>query len=111
LSFPEFVSKILCARENDQVFYKKQCVDGRKCEECSHLALFYVKYPIDPNDLELSNRIMKLKRYGYVDYPHVTDSMKTLVKIDLVEDYISVTYFMEVFREKIYRYIKHSHTT
>ena len=28
----EFVSKILCARENDQVFYKKQCVGGIKCE-------------------------------------------------------------------------------
>ena len=42
-SVHEFVSKILSARENDQVFYKKQCVDGRKCEECSHLALFDVK--------------------------------------------------------------------
>ena len=49
-SVREFVSKILCAQENDQVFYKKQCVGGRKCEECSHLALFDVKYPIDPND-------------------------------------------------------------
>jgi hypothetical protein len=110
-SVREFVSKILCARENDQVFYKKQCVGGRKCEECSHLALFYVKYPIDPNDPQLSNHIVKWKRYEYVDYTHVTDSTTTSRKIDLVEDDISVTYFMELFREKIYRYIKHSHTT
>ena len=29
-SVHEFVSKILCARENDQVLYKKQCVGGKK---------------------------------------------------------------------------------
>ena len=49
----EFVSKILCAWENDKVFYMKQGVGGIKCEECSHLGLFDVKYPIDPNDTQL----------------------------------------------------------
>ena len=39
VSVHEFVSKILCARENDQVFYKKQCVRGKKCGECSDLPL------------------------------------------------------------------------
>ena len=111
MSVHEFVSKILCAQENDQVFYKKQCVDGRKCEECSHLALFDVKYPIDPNDPQLSNYIVKWKRYEYVDYTHVTYSTETSRKIELVASDISMTCFMELLREKIYRYIKHSHTT
>ena len=75
------------------------------------MALFDAKYPIDPNDPQLSNHIVKWKRYEYVDYIHVTDSMTTSRKIDLVEYDISVTYFMESLIEKIYRYIKHSHTT
>ena len=29
-SVHEFLSKILCAQENDQLFYKKECVDGIK---------------------------------------------------------------------------------
>ena len=63
--------------------------------------LFYVKYPIDPDYPQLSNHIVKWKRYEYVDYTHVTDSMETSRKIELVEDDISVTCFMESFRETI----------
>ena len=77
MSVHEFVSKILCAWENDQVFYKKQCVRGKKCEECSDLALFNANYHIDANDPQLSNHIVKWKRYDYVDYTHVPDSMTT----------------------------------
>ena len=91
-------------------FYKKQCVGGRKCEECSHLALFDVKYPIDPNDPQLSNHIVKWKTCEYVDYTHITDSTSKSRKIELVESDISVKTFMDSFKEKIYRYIKHSHT-
>ena len=77
-------------------FYKKQCVGGRKCEECSHLALFDVKYPIDPNDPQFSNCIVKWKRYEYVDYTHVTYSTTTSRNIELVEDYIFETSFYEI---------------
>ena len=71
--------------------------------------LFDVKYPIDPNESQLSNHIVKWKRYEYVNYTHVTDSTTTSINIELVEDDISMTSFMESFREKICRYIKHSH--
>ena len=63
VSVREFVSKILCVRENDQVFYKKQCVRGKKCEECSDLAPFNSNYHIEANDPQISNHIVKWKRY------------------------------------------------
>ena len=47
----------------------------------------------------------------YVQYTPVTDSMKKSKRIVLLEDDISVTYFMEKLGEKKYKYIKHSHTT
>ena len=53
MSFREFLSKILCAQENDQVFYKKKCVGGKTYEECSDLALFNANYDIDANDPQL----------------------------------------------------------
>ena len=80
MSVHEFVSRILCAQENDQVFYKKQCVGGKKCEECYDLALFNANYHIDANDPQISNHIVKWKRYEYVDYTHVTDSTKNIKK-------------------------------
>ena len=57
----EFLSKILCAGENNELFYKKECVGGRKCDKCSHLELYDVKYPIDPNDPKLSNLSLNWK--------------------------------------------------
>ncbi len=42
----DFLFKILCAQENNQLFYKKECVDRRKCKECSHLALFDASIPL-----------------------------------------------------------------
>ena len=68
MSVREFVSKILCAWENDQVLYKKHCIEGKKYDECSNLALFNANYHIDANDPKISNRIVKWKRYEYVDY-------------------------------------------
>ena len=106
----EFVSKILCAWENDQVFYKKQCVGGKKCEEFFDLALFNANYHIDANDPQFSNHIVKWKRYDYVYYTHVTDSTITSRKINLVESDISLTDFMNLFRDQLYKYIKHSHS-
>ena len=73
------------------------------------MTLFYAKYPFDPNDPRLSNITMKWKRYEYVKYTIVIYSITTSIKIGLLEGNVSVTYFMENFREKIYRYIKHSH--
>ena len=83
----------------------------KKCGECSDLAPFNANYHIDANDPQISNHIMKWKRYGYVDYTPVTDSTSTSRKINLVESYISLTYFMNLFKDQIYKYIKHSHST
>ena len=83
----------------------------KKCEECSDLALFNGKYHIDANDPQISNRIVKWKRYEYVDYTPVTDSISTSRKINLVESDISLIDFMNLFRDQIYKYIKQSHST
>ena len=72
-SVREFLSKILCPRENNELFYKKECVGGRKCDKCSHLALYDEKYPLDPNDPRLSNFSLNWKRYEYVTYTPVAD--------------------------------------
>jgi len=82
----------------------------RKCEECFDLALFNANYHIDANDPQISNHIVKWKRYEYVDYTPVTDSTSTSRKINLVESDISLTDFMNLFRDQIYKYIKHSHS-
>ena len=74
------------------------------------MEFFDAKYLIDPNDPHLSKHIVKWKRYEYVDYTHVTYSTTTSRNIELVEADIFVTSFMELFREKIYKYIKLSHT-
>ena len=82
----------------------------KKCEECSNLALFNANYHIDTNDPQLSNRIVKWKRYDYVDYTPIIDSTTTSRKLNLAESDISLTYFMNLFRDQIYKYIKHSHS-
>ena len=82
----------------------------KKYEECSDLALFNANYHIDANDPQLSNRIMKYKKYDYVDYTHVRDSTTTSRNINLVESDISLTDFINLFRNQIYKYIKHSHS-
>jgi hypothetical protein len=36
-----FISEILCEREDDDLFYKKKCVGGNKCDRCGNLSLFH----------------------------------------------------------------------
>ena len=83
---------------------------GKKCEECFDLALFNANYHIDANDPQISNHIVKWKRYEYVGYTPVIDSTSTSRKINLVEIDISLIDFMNFFRDQIYKYIKHSHS-
>ena len=85
-------------------------LEVKQCEECSDLSHFNANYHIDANDPQLSNRIVKWKRYEYFDYTPITDSTETSRKIYLVEIDISLTYFMNLFRDQIYDYIKHSHS-
>lgn len=60
-SFHEFVSKLLYGQENNQLAYKKLVEENAK--NVLILALFDAKYPIDPNDLQLSTVIhMKLNQ-------------------------------------------------
>lgn len=108
-SVRDFLLKILCPSDNNELFYKKECVDGRKCDKCSHFSLYDVKYPIDPNDLRLSNLSLSWKRYENVTYTLVVNSSTTSKNITLLDDDIPVKYFMENFRVQIYKYIKHCH--
>ena len=62
-----FISKILCERESDELFYQKKCIGGKKCDDyCGNLILFHNKYSVDINDQSLSNLKVKWKRYGYI---------------------------------------------
>jgi hypothetical protein len=38
--FCVFISKIICEREDDDLFYKKKCVGGKKCDRCGNLSCF-----------------------------------------------------------------------
>ena len=46
---------------------RNNVLEVKKCEECLDLALFNSNYHIDANDPQLSNCIVKWKRYDYVD--------------------------------------------
>ena len=54
-TFCVFISEILCEREDDDLFYKKKCVGGKKCDHYGSLSLFHSKYHIDMNDQSFSN--------------------------------------------------------
>lgn len=82
-------------------FIKRNLLVEVKCPECSHLALYDSKYPIDRNDPRLSNLNLNWKRYENVTYTHVVDSSTTTKNITLLDDNISVTSFMEKLRVQI----------
>ena len=73
----------LCNRNPGNVFFIKRCVGGRICHECGDLALFHRKFLIDPT------------------HPRLSD-------IDLLEDEIPISDFLDKFQSQIYKYIKHS---
>jgi hypothetical protein len=43
MSFCAFISKILCKREGDELFYQKKCVGGKKCDHYGNLSFFFAK--------------------------------------------------------------------
>jgi hypothetical protein len=49
-TFCAFISEILSERVDDDLFYKKKCVGGKKCDRCGNLSLFHSKYHIYMND-------------------------------------------------------------
>ena len=74
------------------------------------MELFDAKYPIELNDFQWLNVTVKLRIYEYITYTNIAESMLTSKNINLLEDKSFVTFSMENFREKIYKYINHSHT-
>ena len=80
----DFISKILCEREGDELFYQKKCVGGKKCDDCGNMTLFHCKYPIDMNDQPLSNITINWKRYEYIN-AHIATSSSNVIygRIDL----------------------------
>jgi hypothetical protein len=108
-TFSAFISKILCEREGDDLFYKKKCVGGKKCDRCGNLNLFHSKYHIDMNDQSFFNIIVNWKRYEYINImtPHSSNVISK--RIDLKVDKIGVIDFLKKFEEEIYKYTKHSH--
>ena len=57
----DLISKTICEREGDGLFYQKICVRGRKCDHCRNMTLFHFKYPINMNDQSLSTIIANWK--------------------------------------------------
>jgi hypothetical protein len=104
-----FISKILCEREDDDLFYKKQCVGGNKCDRCGNLSLFHSKYHIDMNDQSFSNITVNYKRYEYMNNTAPHSSNVISKRIDLKVEKIYVIDFLKKFEEEIYKYTKHSH--
>ena len=103
----DFISQILCERESDEVFYKKKCVGGKKCDDCGNLTKFPNKYHIDINDQSLSDTKVKWKRYKYI---HTSiQGANSVTRIELREEEIFVIYFLRKFEAEIYKYTKHSH--
>lgn len=105
----DFISGILCERENHEIFYQKKCASGRKCDHCGNFTLFHEKYPIDMNDQSLSNIKVKWKRYGYIHTSIGSSSSTSAKRIDLQEEKKIVKNFLKKFETRIYKYTKHSH--
>jgi hypothetical protein len=105
----DFISQILCGRENHELFYQKKCVGGKKCDHCGNLTLFHNKYSIDINDQSLSNIKVKWKRYEYIHTSISSNNSTSAKRIDLQEEEIFVIEFLKKFETKIYKYTKHSH--
>ena len=100
---------ILCNRNNENVFFIKRCVGGRRCHQCGDLALFHRKFPIDPTHPRLLDITVKWKRYEYVSMNPSSSSHVPSKRNDLLEDDIPILDFMDKFQSQIYKYIKHSH--
>jgi hypothetical protein len=104
-----FISEILCEREDDDLFYQKKCVGGKKCDRCGNLSLFHSKYHIDTNDQSFSNIRVNWKRYEYLSSTTPHSSNVISKRLDLKVDKICLIEFLKKFEEEIYKYTKHSH--
>ena len=87
----------------------KRCVGGRRCHECGDLELFHRKFHIGPTHPVLEDIIVKWKRYEYVSMNPSSPSHVPSRRIDLLEDEIPISYFIDKFQIHIYKYITHSH--
>jgi hypothetical protein len=108
-TFHAFISKILCEREGDELFYQNKCVGGTKCDHCGNISLFHSKYPIDMNYQSFSNITFNWKRYEYISTTTPHSSNVISKRIDLKIDKIYVIDFLKRFEEEIYKYTKNSH--
>ena len=82
----DFISKILCGRENHELFYQKKCVGGKKYDHCGNLNLFHNKYSIDINDQSLSNLKVKWNKYEYIHTSISSYNCTSAKRIDLQEE-------------------------
>ena len=92
-------------------YFFKRCVGGRRCHECGDLVLFHRKFPINPTHPGLLDITVKWKRYEYVSMNPSSSSHVPSKRIDLLEDEIPISDFMDKFQSQIYKYIKHSHSS
>ena len=80
------------------MFFIKRCVGGRIFHECGDLALFDKKFPIDPTHPVFSDITVKWKRYEYVSMNPSSSSHVPYKRIDLLEDDIPISDFMDKFQ-------------
>ena len=84
-------------------FFIKRCVGGRRFLECGDLALFHRNFPINPTHFGLSDNTIKWKRYEYVSMNPSSYSHVPSKRIELIEDDIPISYFMDKFQSQIYK--------
>ena len=89
---------ILCNRYHENVFFIKRCVGGRRYHECGDLEFFHRKFPIDPTHPGLVDITVKWKRYEYVSMNPSSFSHVPSKRIDLLEDEIPISDFMDKFQ-------------
>jgi hypothetical protein len=90
-----FISEILREREDDDLFYKKKCVGGKKCDRCRNLSFFNSKYHIDMNDQSFSNIRVNWRRYEYLSSTTPHSSNVISKRLDLKVDKICLIDFFE----------------
>ena len=90
----DFISMIQLNRNLENV----RCVGSKRFHDYGDLAFFHKKFPIDLTHPGLSDIIVKWKRYEYVSMNPSSSSHVPYKRIDLLEDEIPISDFMDKFQ-------------
>jgi len=102
----DFISRILCEREEGQIFYKKLFLDGT-CHRCGGLQHLPICEHMERTHA-VGNELVEFGKYKTVAYN--TKDGKEAKRCELVIEKILVYQFMPIFHDSIvYEYARHAH--